>query len=89
MTYFARESCGFCTPCREGLPHIRDLLQRIENGEGTAELIPVLRQVAGHMPKSYCAFAQGAVEPLNGLLNYFEDEIQEHISQRKCPFGAP
>jgi NADH-quinone oxidoreductase subunit F len=89
MTYFARESCGFCTPCREGLPYIRDLLQRIENGERNSELIPVLRQVAGHMPKSYCAFAQGAVEPLNGLLKYFEDEIQEHISQRKCPFGAP
>jgi len=34
INYFARESCGFCTPCRQGLPYIQDLLQRLENGEG-------------------------------------------------------
>jgi NADH-quinone oxidoreductase subunit F len=86
IEYFARESCGFCTPCREGLPYIRDLLWRVENGEGEEEFIPMLKQMAEHMPKSYCAFAAGAVEPLNGLLRYFEEEVQEHISQRKCPF---
>ena len=86
LAYFARESCGFCTPCREGIPYIRDLLQRIENGDGKEEFIPLLRQMVGHMPKAYCAFAQGAVEPLKGLLKYFEEDIQEHISQKKCPF---
>jgi NADH-quinone oxidoreductase subunit F len=85
IEYFARESCGFCTPCREGLPFIRDLLGRVENGEGKEEFIPILGQMAGHMPKSYCGFALGAVSPLNGLLKYFKDEILEHISQRKCP----
>jgi NADH-quinone oxidoreductase subunit F len=86
MEYFARESCGFCTPCREGLPYIKDLLWRIESGEGEQLFIQTLRQMADHMPKAYCAFAQGAVEPLKGLLKYFEEEILEHISQRKCPF---
>ncbi len=86
MEYFARESCGFCTPCREGLPYVKDLLWRIENGEGEESFIPMLRQMADHMPKAYCAFAAGAVEPLNGLLRYFEEEVREHISQRKCPF---
>jgi NADH-quinone oxidoreductase subunit F len=86
MEYFARESCGFCTPCREGLPYIRDLLGRIDDGEGEEEFVAILRQMVTHMPKSYCAFAQGAVEPLSGLLEFFEGEILEHISQRKCPF---
>jgi NADH-quinone oxidoreductase subunit F len=86
IEYFARESCGFCTPCREGLPYIRDLLWRIEMGKGKEEYIPMLREMAGHMGKSYCAFAPGAAAPVLGLLNYFEDEIREHLSQRKCPY---
>ena len=82
IQYFARESCGFCTPCREGLPYIRDLLQRLEEGEGEEEFIPMLQQMARHMDNSYCAFAQGAAAPVLGLLRYFEDEVREHISQK-------
>ncbi len=88
IQYFARESCGWCTPCREGLPYVRELLQRIENGEGQEKYIPMLRQMAQFMENSYCAFAPGAAQPIHGLLNYFEDELREHISQGKCPFGA-
>ena len=86
IEYFSRESCGYCTPCREGLPYIRDLLWRIECGEGREEFIPMLQQMAGHMGKSYCAFAPGAAESVLGLLKYFLDEVREHISQKKCPF---
>ncbi len=86
MEYFARESCGWCTPCREGLPYIEKLLRLIEAGEGKKEYLTMLRSMAGHMNKAYCAFAPGAVRPLLGLLNFFEDELREHISQRKCPF---
>ncbi len=85
IQYFARESCGFCTPCREGLPYMRDLLQRLEEGEGKEEFIPMLQQMARHMDNSYCGFAQGAAAPVLGLLRYFEDEVREHISQRRCP----
>jgi NADH-quinone oxidoreductase subunit F len=85
IEYFARESCGFCTPCREGLPYMRDLLQRLERGEGKEEFIPMLTQMAHHMDKAYCAFAPGAAAPVLGLLRYFEDEVREHISQRQCP----
>jgi NADH-quinone oxidoreductase subunit F len=84
--YFARESCGFCTPCRQGLPYILDLLQRLEAGEGKEEFIPMIREMADHMEKAYCAFAPGAAEPIKGMLQYFEDEVREHISQKKCPF---
>jgi NADH-quinone oxidoreductase subunit F len=86
IEFFARESCGWCTPCREGLPYMEDLLWRIENGEGKEEFIPLLREMCGHMPKAYCAFAPGAAAPVIGLLEDFVDEVHEHISQKKCPF---
>jgi NADH-quinone oxidoreductase subunit F len=86
INYFARESCGFCTPCRQGLPYIQDLLERLENGEGQEDFIPRLREMADHMDKAYCAFAAGAAEPVKGMLRYFLDEVREHISQKKCPF---
>ena len=86
IEYFARESCGFCTPCREGLPYIRDLLWRIETGEGKEEYIPMLREMARCMDQAYCAFAPGAAAPVLGLLKYFEEEIREHFSQKKCLF---
>jgi NADH-quinone oxidoreductase subunit F len=89
IEYFARESCGFCTPCREGLTYIRDLLWRIEIGEGQEEFIPRLRQMANHMSLTYCAFAPGAAAPVLGLLNHFEEEIREHLSQKSCPFAGP
>lgn len=88
MTYFARESCGFCTPCREGLPFVRDLLYRIEAGEGEPSFIPMLKEMGAAMSHAYCAFAPGAIAPLNGLLAHFEDEIREHISHHKCPYGT-
>jgi NADH-quinone oxidoreductase subunit F len=92
IQFFARESCGWCTPCREGLPYIQDLLWRIEKGEGKEEFIPILQRMSGHMDKAYCAFAPGAAAPVSGLVEDFAEEIHEHLSQKKCPFqdgGAP
>jgi NADH-quinone oxidoreductase subunit F len=86
IEFFVRESCGLCTPCREALPYIRDLLWRIEYGEGTEELIPMLRRMSAHTWKSYCAFAPGATMPVTSLLDHFPEEVHEHISQRKCPY---
>jgi NADH-quinone oxidoreductase subunit F len=86
IQFFARESCGWCTPCREGLPYLRDLLWRIENGEGKEEFIPMIRQMCKDLWNSYCALAPGAASPVESLLTYFEDEVREHISQKKCPF---
>ncbi len=84
--FFVRESCGWCTPCREGLPYIRDLLWRIETGEGKEEFIPLLQMMCKHTWKSFCAFAPGATMPVESLLTYFGDEVREHINQKKCPF---
>jgi NADH-quinone oxidoreductase subunit F len=86
LEFFARESCGWCTPCREGLPYMRDLFRRIEAGDGREEFIPMVRQMSKDLCNSYCAFAPGAVSPVESLLTYFEEELREHISQRRCPF---
>ena len=84
--FFARESCGWCTPCREGLPYIRDLLLRLENGEAQEDFIPLLEEMGKHLWSAYCAFAPGAVAALQSLLNLFRAEVEAHISQKKCPF---
>jgi NADH-quinone oxidoreductase subunit F len=86
IEFFARESCGWCTPCREGLPYILDLLKRIERGEGQPEHMAMLASMSKSLWNAYCAFAPGAVAPVESLLTHFADEIQEHISQKKCPF---
>ncbi len=86
IEFFTRESCGFCTPCREGLPYIRDILWRIETGQAEEKWIPILRRMCAHLWKSYCAFAPGAVSPVEGLLDYYSEEVQEHISQKRCPY---
>jgi NADH-quinone oxidoreductase subunit F len=86
LRFFSRESCGFCTPCREGLPYIQDLLWRIENGEGKEDFIPLLKSMSMWMDNAYCAFAPGAANPVLSLLDDFGEEVHEHISQKKCPF---
>jgi NADH-quinone oxidoreductase subunit F len=86
VEFFARESCGWCTPCREGLPYIRDILGRIEAGEGREEFVPMLQQMSKHLWSAYCAFAPGAVSPVESLITYFGEEVEEHIRQRRCPF---
>ena len=86
IEFFVRESCGWCTPCREALPFIRDLLCRIEAGEGKEYFIPMLQRMSQHTWKSYCAFAPGATMPVTSLLDHFLEEVHEHISQKKCPY---
>jgi NADH-quinone oxidoreductase subunit F len=86
LDFFVRESCGFCTPCREALPFIRELILRIEEGEGKEEFIPIIRRMCQHAWRSYCAFSPGATMPVTSLLDIFPDEVQEHISQKKCPY---
>lgn len=87
IEFFARESCGWCTPCREGLPYIRELLRLIESGQGKEEYIGMLEKMSHHLWRAYCAFAPGAMAPLESLLTHFGDELRSHIVERKCPFG--
>lgn len=86
IRFFARESCGWCTPCREGLPYVRHILERIEAGQGQESDIGILRDHVRLLNQAFCALAPGAMGPLDGLLKHFEDEVREHISARRCPF---
>jgi NADH-quinone oxidoreductase subunit F len=86
--FFAQESCGWCTPCREGLPWAHRVLDAIESGRGHSGDLDLLeRQCAllgpGH---TFCALAPGAVEPLQSALRYFRDDFQRHIQEGRCPW---
>jgi len=88
--FFARESCGWCTPCRDGLYFVNWLLEKIENGEGTMEDIETLRdQIANITGTTFCALAQGAVGPLESLLRLFEEEVVDHVKKGRCPLKNP
>lgn len=84
--FYARESCGWCTPCREGLPYVNHLLEAIEAGRGSEEHITILKDHVKLLNYSFCALAPGAMGPVHGLLTHFMDEVQEHIAKRRCPF---
>jgi NADH-quinone oxidoreductase subunit F len=86
--FFARESCGWCTPCREGLPWIVRILEAIEKGEGEQGDLDVLEWQAQALGpgKTYCVHAPGAVEPLQSALKYFRDDFEQHIKEKKCPW---
>jgi NADH-quinone oxidoreductase subunit F len=85
--FFARESCGWCTPCRDGLATVSWLLDRIEFGRATMDDLVMLKdQVRNISGRSFCALAEGAMGPVEALLRLFEHEIIDHIKQGKCPF---
>lgn len=87
--FFARESCGWCTPCRDGLPWVVKILQRIESGEGRLEDLELLREQARRMGpgNTFCALAPGAAEPLQSALKLFEQDFVDHIEKGCCPFA--
>lgn len=88
VSFYARESCGWCTPCREGLPFVKDVLARIEAGAGREDHIAILREHVQYLNYAFCPLAPGAMGPVEGLLRLFEDEIREHIVLGRCPFGG-
>ncbi|WP_323847059.1 NADH-quinone oxidoreductase subunit NuoF [Microbulbifer magnicolonia] len=86
--FFARESCGWCTPCRDGLPWVVEILQRIEKGHGLPEDLELLREQAARMGpgNTFCALAPGAAEPIQSALKLFEQDFIDHITKGCCPF---
>ncbi|OHD71413.1 MAG: NADH oxidoreductase (quinone) subunit F [Spirochaetes bacterium RBG_16_49_21] len=86
--FFSRESCGWCTPCREGLAWVEKTLAAIEEGRGTREDIGILEfHVRLLAPgRTFCALAPGAMEPLGSGLKFFRDDFDRHISAPSCPW---
>jgi NADH-quinone oxidoreductase subunit F len=86
--FFAQESCGFCTPCREGLPWVEKILQSIEDGKGKEKDIDLLHMHTRHLGpgNTFCALAPGAMEPLQSALKYFKADFDQHIHDHRCPY---
>jgi NADH-quinone oxidoreductase subunit F len=86
--FFAHESCGWCTPCRDGLPWTARLLQAIDDGQGQPK---DLERLALHTKFlgpgfTFCALAPGAMEPLSSALKCFKDDFERHIREKRCPW---
>jgi NADH-quinone oxidoreductase subunit F len=86
--FFARESCGLCTPCREGLPWTVKVLRAFEEGHAEETDIARLALHAKFLGPgfTYCALAPGAMSPLESGLIYFKDEFERHIADRGCRY---
>lgn len=87
-SFFARESCGWCTPCREGLPWVARMLKDIEEGRGTNDDLEILEAHTRWLwiGRTFCALAPGAMEPLRSALCYFREDFERHITEKRCPW---
>jgi NADH-quinone oxidoreductase subunit F len=83
--FYANESCGQCTPCREGCPWMRDITLRILNGRGRQGDVDLLGEIAGNiMGRTICPLGDAAAMPMQGFLKKFRDEFESHIAEKKC-----
>jgi len=84
--FLAGESCGKCTPCREGIRALVEILTRICKGEGELSDLQLLRDISEVMQEaSLCALGRTAPNPVLTTLHYFRDEYIDHIVHRICP----
>ncbi|PSK92823.1 NADH dehydrogenase subunit F [Murinocardiopsis flavida] len=87
ISFYAHESCGKCTPCREGNYWMVQVLDRLENGEGTEADIEKLLDICDNLlGRSFCALGDGAASPVMSSIQYFRQEYVDHMEQRGCPF---
>ncbi|HPF20101.1 MAG TPA: NADH-quinone oxidoreductase subunit NuoF [Syntrophomonas sp.] len=89
VSFLAGESCGKCTPCREGIRALLEILTRICEGQGSIEDLDLLEDISVTMQQaSLCALGRTAPNPVLSTLRYFRDEYLEHIQQQRCPAGV-
>jgi NADH-quinone oxidoreductase subunit F len=85
IRFYRHESCGKCTPCREGTYWMAEILERIEKGEGRETDIDLLADVADNiLGKSFCALGDAAAMPVQGALKHFRDEFEYHVTHKRC-----
>ena len=89
MNFTQNESCGKCTPCREGTKNMLKILEKIVHGEGTMEDLDKLEELAVAVKDgSLCGLGKTAPNPVLSTLKYFRDEYIAHIKDKKCPAGV-
>jgi NADH-quinone oxidoreductase subunit F len=85
--FYAHESCGKCTPCREGTYWMVSTLERFENGGGRMEDLPIMDDVAGNIiGRSFCALGDFSIAPITSTIKLFANEYKEHAEKGGCPF---
>jgi NADH-quinone oxidoreductase subunit F len=85
--FYAHESCGKCTPCREGTYWMVQILQRLEAGDGTEEDLATLLDTCDNIfGRAFCALGDGATSPIVSGIQYFRDEFIAHMTGKGCPF---
>ncbi len=89
IKFLIGESCGKCVPCREGLRQVHDLLDKITRGEGAMEDIDKIEKLCHTMEvASLCALGKSAPYPVTSTIQYFREEYEEHILEKKCRAGV-
>jgi NADH-quinone oxidoreductase subunit F len=87
MEFYRHESCGKCTPCREGTYWIVQLLEDLEAGRGSESDLDKLLDICDNINgRSFCPFGDGAISPVVSSIKYFRDEYMDHSKQGGCPF---
>ncbi len=83
--FYRHESCGKCTPCREGTYWMEEVLLRLERGEGRGDDIDLLNDVADNINgKSFCALGDAAAMPVQGFIKHFRPEFEHHVTHKRC-----
>ena len=86
LAFTQAESCGKCTPCREGTKRMLDILEKITSGEGTEEDLVLLEELSYTVAESsLCALGGSAPNPVLTTLKYFREEYEAHVKDKKCP----
>lgn len=87
--FYYEESCGQCTPCREGTGWLSRVINRIENGKGRQEDLDLLVDVANKIGgRTICGLGDAAAMPVTSFLHHYRDEFQYHIDNKKCMVGT-
>lgn len=89
IAFFRNESCGKCVPCRTGTQHLVSMLDIVSRGAGSSHTLDPVPDVAEAMAlTSICGLGQAAPIPVTSALKYFPEEVEAHITQRRCPSGV-
>lgn len=89
LEFTVDESCGKCTPCREGTKRMLELLDKITEGKATMEDLDKLEKLAENIKStSLCGLGQTAPNPVLSTMKYFRDEYEAHVKEKRCPAGV-
>jgi NADH-quinone oxidoreductase subunit F len=89
LHFYRHESCGKCTPCREGTDWLHKILRKIERGDGQPRDLDLLTSISTNIGgKTLCAFGDAAVTPVLTTLKHFPHEYEAHIRERRCTLVA-